>query len=223
MRNAYFVVLTLLVFIASCYLTLVRYPLPKRLAFVLVLFSTLGFMVLWFLSEYAPFRSTPHDKRWAEQMEQYRYRVEEQARIGKELKRDLLAIIDAEPSLERFREQVESGFVQSREDLFYRSHQKELRTCPHLQPLEALLRRHGCNMWLNHEWNYTPIPGNITAIAVLDKQQFTPPVTYKEEEYFDERSGPYYQANVSCSQCNSTIHCTHPKDRGPGTLILPGA
>ncbi|MBL8177484.1 MAG: hypothetical protein JNK48_22600 [Bryobacterales bacterium] len=217
MRTAAFLLLSSLVFIATAYLTLEHYRLSKPIAFPIVTVTTVAFVAFWIVVQNGvTFLPTEEEKRYAERLKVYAHRGKEQKRIAGEIKAKLLAHVAGTPALARFRRQIESGEIQSADDLVYRSDAAELRTCSHLRPIEERLRQAGCTVWLIHAWNYTPIPGAIYAAAVL--REFPAPLMYKADEYFDERSGPSYDASLSCSQCNSVIHCTHPDDAGAGTV-----
>jgi len=219
LRTAAFLTLTSLTFIATAYLTLELYKLPKSLAFPIVTIATVAVVTIWILIQHGiSIFPSEADKRYAEQLKVYAHRNNEQRRIARETKAGLLASIARNPALEPLRRQIESGEIQSHDDLVYRSNPAELRTCPHLRPIEQKLRQAGCTVWLIHAWNHTPIPGTIFAAAVL--HEFPDPLDYKAYESFDERSGPSYEARLSCTQCNSVIHCTHPSEAGPAALRL---
>lgn len=217
MRTAAFLALCSLTFIATAYLTLEHYKLPKSIAFPIVTIATVGVVITWILIEHGiSIFPTEADKRYADQLKVYAHRGNEQQRIAREIKAQLLTLIAHNRALEPYRRQVETGEIQSHEDFVYRSKPAELRTCSHLRPIEAKLRQARCTVWLIHAWDHTPIPGAIFAAAVL--HDFPEPLVYKSAEWFDERSGPGYEASLSCAQCNSTIYCTHPNEAGAGTI-----
>ncbi len=217
MRTAAFLLLSSLTFIATAYLTLEHYNLFKSLAFVIVILTTVAFVTIWILIQHGiRIIPTEAEKRYADQLKVHAHRYNERQRIAHDIKAQLLAHIADKAALEPFRRQIETGEIQSHEDFVYRSNAADLRTCSHLRPIEARLRHAGCPVWLIHEWNHTPIPGTIFAAAVL--HDFPEPLAYQTGESFDERSGPQYEASLACTQCNSVIHCTHPKAAGPGTV-----
>lgn len=213
MRTAAFLTLVTIVFSAACYLTLEYYKLTKPLAFGLVLATTIGFLVLYILIQYKPFEGYA-DYKDDPAMRTYAYQQQERQRITKEQKQQLLAAIKANPALQSFRPQVESGHIQSMEDLAYRADPASRVTCSHLRPFEDQARKTGCVVWLIHAWNLTPVPGVIYADAVLAPLPPLPEhMVYKEEDYWDERSGPYFAASLACTQCNSIIQCRHPREQ----------
>jgi hypothetical protein len=196
------VVLLTLVFVAfasSFYLAIVRMRLTNAVGYPIVVLVTVGVAVLWVLKDSGLLRpSTESEKRWAAQVENHGYREQERERIAADMKKQMKAEIRKNPALAPFLSEVESV------------------TCSHLRPIESKLRQSGCKMWLWHAWNHTPIPGTIFASAQL--QRFPEPLEYKEEQFYDERTPPYFSATLECPQCNSTIHCTHPNNAGPGTV-----
>ncbi|MFN7936721.1 MAG: hypothetical protein U0R19_25605 [Bryobacteraceae bacterium] len=217
MRTVLLLTLVALAFASSFYVAIVRLRLTNAVGFPIVVIVTVGVAVLWVLWDSGLLRpSTEFEKRWAAQVEAHGYRQQEEKRIAADMMKRMKAEIRNNPALAPFLSQVESGEIRSIEDLTYRSNPSILVTCSHLRPIESKLRQAGCKMWLWHAWNYTTIPGTIFASALL--QKFPAPLEYTEEEFYDERTPPYFSATLACPQCNSTIHCTHPNNTGPGTI-----
>jgi hypothetical protein len=152
---------------------------------------------------------TPPVSQWsgAERARKSHDRAESEQREAERSRR--LATLAADPVRRKYVERMQSGeWWWSDEAIAYDLDPSALATCPHLQPIERVMRTDGINVRLQHD---TKVLADCCVDYVKLAEQFTlaPSVHYREPAAYDRSLEDPPAALIACDACQSVIDVVH--------------